>query len=71
MRNTHTLRAAAVLAAMSIPTSAFARDAVEECYDYVLTTCADAMADSNFIERVALGIVCSAMLVGCNTTIEV
>lgn len=37
----------------------------EDCWDKVINWCADAMEDANFIERFAIGEVCSVMIVGC------
>ena len=39
----------------------------ESCYDKVLRDCAEAMEDSNYIQRFALGVICSGMLAGCST----
>ena len=44
---------------------------VAECYEKVLTKCADAMDGARWYEKVALGILCSAMLAGCNTTVTI
>ena len=38
---------------------------VSDCYDRVAGTCADAMEDSNYLERFALGLMCTGMLAGC------
>ena len=46
-----------------------AAETVADCYDKVLTKCADAMDGARWYEKVALGILCSAMLAGCNTTV--
>jgi hypothetical protein len=46
-----------------------AAETVADCYDKVLTKCADAMDGAKWYEKVALGILCSAMLAGCNTTV--
>lgn len=55
--------------ALSASAQPLAAQTVQECYDYVIKTCSDAMEDSNFFERVAIGIVCSAMLAGCTAKI--
>lgn len=36
-----------------------------ECWDKVINWCADAMEDAKWYERFALGVTCSAMIVGC------
>jgi hypothetical protein len=57
----------AVIGATAQPVAA---RTVAECYNSVLKSCADAMDGARFYERVAIGILCSAMLVGCNTSIN-
>lgn len=37
----------------------------DECWEKVINWCADAMEDANWIERFAIGEVCSVMIVGC------
>jgi len=44
-----------------------AADPVSACMDFVLTTCADAMQDSNWLQRFALGVYCSWLVLGCRT----
>lgn len=44
---------------------------VADCYEKVLTMCADAMDGAKWYEKVALSVTCSAMLIGCNATINV
>ena len=36
------------------------------CYDYWLKKCNDALAESNWLEKVAVGAYCSAMLASCS-----
>jgi hypothetical protein len=43
-----------------------AADPVSACLDYVLTTCADAMENSNWLQRFALGVLCTGLLTSCS-----
>jgi hypothetical protein len=52
-------------AGLTMSAQPLAAATVQDCYDYVITKCADAMEDANFVEKVAIGIVCSSMLAGC------
>lgn len=56
------LAALALTASLSAPLLA---DGVSDCQGQVISDCADAMADSNWAERIALGIVCAGRLVAC------
>lgn len=38
---------------------------VEECYDDVLGLCDDALADSRWWEKAAVGLFCAGMMAGC------
>jgi len=38
---------------------------VEECYDEVLTLCDDALEDSAWWQKPAVGLFCTGMLAGC------
>lgn len=52
-------------AGLTMSAQPLAARTVQECYDYVLKECSNAMSDANFIEKVALGIICTSMLAGC------
>jgi hypothetical protein len=52
---------------LSVSAPLLAEETVSECQDRVIAECAAAMEDSNWAERVALGVVCSARLLGCST----
>ena len=67
LRSIYLVAAVAVIGATAQPVAA---ETVAECYVRVLDTCADAMDGARWYERFSLGLLCSAMLVGCNTTIE-
>lgn len=58
------LAALALTASLSNPLLA---ESVGDCQDRIIFQCADAMSDSNWAERVALGIVCAGRLAGCST----
>lgn len=62
------LRVATVLLALALPTNAYA-ETVADCYEKVLKLCADAMEESNWFERFAVGVMCTGMLAGCNTQV--
>ena len=51
--------------ALTISAQPLAAKTVQECYDYVLKECSNAMSDANFIEKVAIGIICTSLLAGC------
>ena len=61
-RVVYTLALAAVMAGSARPVAA---GTVEACYAKVLGWCSDAMDGANWLERFAIGELCSAMLVGC------
>ena len=48
-----------------------AAQTVAECYEKVLDMCDKALAESAWYEKPIVGAMCTAMLVGCNTTIVV
>lgn len=56
------LAALALTASLSAPLLA---DGVSDCQGQVISECADAMADSNWAERIVLGVVCSGRLAAC------
>jgi hypothetical protein len=74
-RTMHTLNRAIMTAvavtALATAARPLAAQTVAECYEKVLTLCAAAMEDARWYEKAALGVVCTAMLVGCNTTVVV
>ena len=74
-RSMHTFNRAIMTAvavtALATAARPLAAQTVAECYEKVLTMCAEAMEDAKWYEKAALGVVCTAMLVGCNTTIAV
>jgi len=57
-----TLLTLALSTTMAAPASA---GPLEDCYDAVLDRCAEAMKDANPLEKFALGVICTGMLVGC------
>jgi hypothetical protein len=59
------LAALALTASLSAPL--LAEETVTQCQDRIISECARAMEDSNWAERVALGIVCTGRLAGCST----
>jgi hypothetical protein len=68
LRSIYLVATVAVLGATAQPVAA---ETVADCYNKVLTRCAAAMEDARWYEKVAVGVFCSAMLAGCNTTISV
>lgn len=52
----------ALVVAGSISTAPLAAN---DCYDYVIGLCDAAMAESNFIEKIAVGVFCAGMMAGC------
>lgn len=57
------LAALALTASLSTPLFA---ETVSQCQDRVIASCAEAMEDTNWAERVAVGILCAGRLVGCS-----
>jgi hypothetical protein len=68
LRSIYLVATVAVIGATAQPVAA---ETVADCYNKVLTRCAAAMEDANFFERVAVGVFCAGMLLGCNTTVTV
>jgi hypothetical protein len=62
---------AVAVTALATAARPLAAQTVAECYEKVLTLCAEAMDGANAFEKFALGVVCTAMLAGCNTTVVV
>ena len=60
-----TLKAAAILALTAAASAPLMAETVEECYGRVTRDCNAALEDSNWAEKVAVGIVCAAMYVAC------
>lgn len=48
-----------------LPTGVSAAESVADCYERVTLLCADAMEDANWLERFAVGVICTGMLAGC------
>lgn len=46
-----------------------AAQTVAECYEKVLTICAEAMDGAKWYEKFAVGLMCAGMLAGCNTQV--
>lgn len=59
------LAALALTASLSAPL--LADETVSECQDRVITDCAAALEDANWVEKVAIGVVCTGRLAGCST----
>jgi hypothetical protein len=38
---------------------------IEDCYDSVLSSCADALEEARWWEKPAVGFICTGMLMGC------
>jgi hypothetical protein len=68
LRSIYLVAAVAVIGATAQPV--VAAD-VADCYNKVLDRCADALDGARWYEKPAIGVLCAAMLVGCNTTITV
>ncbi len=60
--NRSALAALTLLAANAAPLLA---ETVAECEARVIEECADALEESNWLEKVAVGIVCTARLAAC------
>lgn len=50
--------------------SPLAAKTAQECYDAVIKECTETLADSNFIQKVAVGVVCTARLASCYATYQ-
>lgn len=59
------LAALALTASLSAPL--LAEETISQCQGRVISECASALEDSNWIEAVAVGVVCTGRLVGCST----
>jgi hypothetical protein len=59
----HTLAALTLAAAVASPL--LAEETVEQCVNRVTRDCDAALADSNWFEKVAVGIVCTGMYAAC------
>ena len=59
------LGALALSASFSAPL--LAAETVSECQGRVIFECADALSDANWVEKVAIGVVCTGRLAGCGT----
>jgi hypothetical protein len=68
LRSIYLVAFVAVIGATAQPVAA---ETVADCYNKVLDRCADALDGARWYEKPAIGILCTAMLVGCNTTITV
>lgn len=42
---------------------------VEDCYDRVLTLCDAALKDSNWAEKIAVGVACTVMIADCTGSV--
>jgi len=51
--------------AMGAFTAPVVGDSISECYDKVLRHCNDALEESNYLEKMAVGLICTGMLAGC------
>jgi len=66
LTSTKTRKAIAIFTlAMGAATSPVVGYGVSECYDRVLQECNDALEQSNYLEKVAVGLMCTGMLAGC------
>lgn len=65
LKPTRLIYSVMLAAGLTLSAQPLAAATAQDCYDYVLTRCADAMDGANFFEKVAIGIVCSSMLAGC------
>jgi hypothetical protein len=63
-RKACTTLAIATLVAGGIATPAFASE-TNDCYREVLFACADALEESSWWEKPAIGLFCTGMLAGC------
>lgn len=63
----HTLAALTLATATASPL--LAEETVEQCINRVTRDCDAALADSNWLEKVAVGIVCSGMYLACGGTV--
>lgn len=64
MRKASLIALGALTLTLSTATPAMA-ETVEECFNRVTRDCDAALADSNWLEKVAVGIACTAMYVAC------
>lgn len=62
MTTTRIMRSVALAAALSVPGSVAAAEA--DCYE-IAKTCTDALEDANWLEKIAIGNLCTVMLLGC------
>ena len=68
LRPTRFLYSLLLVGAIASAGKPLAAETVADCYEKVLDKCAYAMDGARWYEKVAIGILCSAMLAGCNTT---
>lgn len=59
------------LTAVAMTANPIAAETVADCYAKVLDMCADALEGARFYEKPIIGAMCSAMLLGCSTTVVV
>lgn len=71
MKVTQAVYSIVVVGMLAGATTPLAAQTVAECYAKVLNMCSDAMVGANWFERFAIAEVCTALLVGCNTSIVV
>lgn len=73
MRKATLIALGALTLSLSTASPAMA-DSVEDCINRVTRDCDRALADSNWLEKVAVGIVCTGMYLACggvNVTVRV
>jgi hypothetical protein len=59
------------LLAVAMTANPIAAETVADCYEKVLNMCAEALEGARFYEKPIIGAMCTAMMLGCSTTIVV
>lgn len=59
------------LIAVGMTANPIAAETVADCYEKVLGMCAEALDGARFYEKPIIGAMCTAMMLGCSTTIVV
>lgn len=64
---TNIMMRTAVLAAMLAGPSSAAAAGADDCFE-IIDSCAAALEDANWLEKIAIGNLCTLLLVGCSVT---
>jgi hypothetical protein len=68
---TRVITTAATVTLLAATVTPLAAQTVAECYEKVLGMCNDALKECAWWEKPIVGAACTAMLVGCNTSVTI